>query len=594
MAGIFGNRRAVLLIIATMVMAMVSVLTGVYLATLVTEKRSVDDQRLSFQAMSLGDAGLDHAMVELRKRVAVDLLAKVRSHTDGAYFNAYASNPLGFLRDHAYADGQTQFTVNGSAAQLSLTPYNLSGSVTGNYLLDYNGTVITATAPQAVYANTTLDVYKFYYSFSIESAANVTRGIPPRVVDGTTVYERPVSKRVVYAPQPLEIDVGRSNFAKYALFTSHQHYHPKDSPDSSTTVWFTNNTNFQGPVHTNSRFAFSGNLSAHFTEQVTQQDKEATYNNGILPSVSLDDDHNGVIDVPVFDKGFERSVSQIPLTPSITQDNLKTYALGTMADPGNGVWVANDGTKCVGGIYIRGNQGKDFDNPTIYMRVDGSSRQVYEITRSGSAYNITVDTAANKTYVTGAYIATFNGIPDGATHDGILVYVNDDIGSLYGTVQSGTRATVSSERDIVISHNLTYQSYTPSPLSATGTTNLLGIISWGGDVRIGTSAPDNVTVHGVIMAPHGVFGVDNHDDGDWPHLGDRGTATLLGGVITDHYGPFGTFYPSTTGYGRNFIYDGRMMTGSAPPYFPYMNTFESVLVPEDALYHKPLWREKDN
>jgi len=594
MAGILGNKRAVLLIIATIVMAMVSVLTGVYLATLVTEKRSVDDQRLAFQAMSLGDAGLDHAMAELRKRIAVDLLAKVKNHTEGSYFNGYASNPLGFLRDHAYADGQSQFTVDGSVARLNLIPYNLSGNVTGNYELTYNGTVISATAPLDVSANTTTHTYKFYYSFSIDSIANVIRGIPPKVVNGTTVYERPVSKRVIYTAVPLEIDIGRANFAKYALFTSHQHYHPKDKPWSSTTVWFTNNTNFQGPVHTNSRFAFSGNLSAHFTEKVTQQDTKATYNNGIYPEVSLDADRNGDIDVPVFEKGFDRGVAEIPLTPSITQSQLKTYSLGTMSDPGSGVWVANDGTKCVGGIYIRGNQGQDTDNPDIYMRVDGSNRQVYQVTRSGSTYNITVDTTANKTYVTGAATLTYNGIPDGSTHNGTIIYVNDGIGALHGTVQSGTRATVSSELDIVISDNMTYQNYTASPLSAAGTTNLLGVISWGGDVRIGTSAPKNVTVHGVIMAPHGVFGVDNHNDDEWPHLGDRGVATLLGGVITDHYGPFGTFYPSTTGYGRNFVYDSRMMTGSAPPYFPYMNTFESVLVPADALYHKPLWREKDN
>jgi hypothetical protein len=89
-------------------------------------------------------------------------------------------------------------------------------------------------------------------------------------------------------------------------------------------------------------------------------------------------------------------------------------------------------------------------------------------------------------------------------------------------------------------------------------------------VRIGTAAPNNITIHGVVMAPHGVFSVDNYNNGS-----PRGTATILGGAITDFYGPFGTFSGSSaiSGYGRNFIYDGRMLEGRTPPYFPYMRGF---------------------
>ena len=93
-------------------------------------------------------------------------------------------------------------------------------------------------------------------------------------------------------------------------------------------------------------------------------------------------------------------------------------------------------------------------------------------------------------------------------------------------------------------------------------------------MRIGTSAPDNVNVHTTILSQDGIFQVDSYND---TARGPRGTATVLGGVITNNYGAFGLFNGSTgqqtAGYGRNFVYDERMQTGSAPPYFPTLDTF---------------------
>ena len=88
--------------------------------------------------------------------------------------------------------------------------------------------------------------------------------------------------------------------------------------------------------------------------------------------------------------------------------------------------------------------------------------------------------------------------------------------------------------------------------------NMLGIVSWTGDVYVGTSAQDNVNIHGTILAKEGVFTVEDYDDVE---VGSRGTVTLLGGVITNKYGAFGTFSDSSgenvSGYGRSFVYDRR-------------------------------------
>ena len=72
----------------------------------------------------------------------------------------------------------------------------------------------------------------------------------------------------------------------------------------------------------------------------------------------------------------------------------------------------------------------------------------------------------------------------------------------------------------------------------------------------------------------------------------RGEVTLLGGTITDFYGPFGTFTSSgpRSGYGRNFVYDARMLEGMSPPYFPILGSFISI--DDGGLNRKLIWEDQ--
>ncbi len=354
--------------------------------------------------------------------------------------------------------------------------------------------------------------------------------------------------------------VRRDNFAKYALFTSH-HMTP-----SGTTVWFTANTNFSGPVATNDRFSFANNPSGHFSEEITQHQNQARFYNMGWP-VLLNADANGSVDVPIFDRGFQRSYGEVNLSASLSSSDLKNQALGTMSNPGStGIYIPNNGSQVTGGIFVKGNC-------AVNMGLDGGDNAVYTITQGSTTKTITVDRSANQTTVQeGASSAVYQGIPDGTSNEGTIIFSTDDITSFSGTVQRDTAMTVSSERDVVVTGNVRYEQYNTGPLNATGYNNVLGIVAWGGDVRIGSAAPNNVEIHGVIMAPHGEFTVDNYSSGS-----PRGTATLLGGVIADFYGAFGTFSGSTpiSGFGRNFNYDARMLAGVTPPYFPYMSNFSS-------------------
>ncbi|MCR4336178.1 MAG: hypothetical protein NUV91_00005, partial [Candidatus Omnitrophica bacterium] len=216
----------------------------------------------------------------------------------------------------------------------------------------------------------------------------------------------------------------------------------------------------------------------------------------------------------------------------------------------------------------------------------------YTITQDATTKVVTVDIPNNQTTVqtVGGGASTYAGLPDGVDNLGTIVYVDGAITSLGGTVQKDTEVTISTENDIVISDHLKYTKYNENgnpgdpdyvaPHVPTDKNdpdygkNLLGLVAWGGNVRIGTSAPDNVDVHAVTMARNGYFQVDNYNSAA---VGPRGTATLLGGAITQFYGAFGLFNGQTgaqvSGYGRNFVYDSRTLLGKSPPYFPSMRAF---------------------
>ncbi|MCU0666143.1 MAG: DUF4900 domain-containing protein [Candidatus Omnitrophica bacterium] len=551
-----NNNRGMVLAVSLMVMAVLLIVVGAYFSGVFTEKRSADRNLYTIQALSLAEAGANHAVSELRRRIRIDINSRIAKVTTSSTFSAYATNPLGVLSAFAYPNAGTPFSVNSGVATLTIANSSLDGIIQGNY-----SAVISVQANGAPTINATLDIFEFPYKYSVISQGNITNTNPS------------VTRQVMLSEGEFKITIRRDNFAKFALFTSHH------STPSGTTVWFTADTNFNGPVSTNDRFSFANDPSATFSELVTQHQTKAQFYNLGNP-VSKDADYNSVMvagvdvmrDKPIFNAGFTRGFGIINLSPSITQTQLKTQALGGMPDNTNGIFVPNNGTAVTGGIYVRGNQGQSNDNPTIVMSV-GAAGPVYTITRSGTTKVITLNYTANTTTVVdGSNTKVYTGIPDGVSHEGVLIYVNDDIASLAGVVEGNTKVTVSSERDINITNNITYQNYNTTPtLNATGYNNVLGILSWGGDVIIAKTAPNNLVMHGVVMAHNGIFTVDDYNKGS-----PRGNVTLLGGTITDFYGAFGTFSQGSgqlTGYGRNFIYDARMLNGTTPPYFPYMTNF---------------------
>lgn len=141
-------------------------------------------------------------------------------------------------------------------------------------------------------------------------------------------------------------------------------------------------------------------------------------------------------------------------------------------------------------------------------------------------------------------------------------------------LSAASQLTLAADDGVVVQNDITYSDVPCKPPAACASKatpmNLLGIYSQDGDVIISKNAPNDLNVHGVLMSSTGEVTVENYSTGS-----PRGDIKLLGGLIENYYGAFGTFDPRNpsklgTGYGRDFSFDIRMSEGygMTPPYFP--------------------------
>lgn len=569
------NEKGVAMLIVMMVVVVLLGISGMFVLRTIQESRMAEIERNLAKSFYVAE-GATQAGLNGLDNLINNFLFNTINNTNPSVISSYinnnviaASDPdgIGFLIAYV-KDGSTPvLTLNGTQAEYSVNNVGL-----GEGIYSYDIIIEEKTDPICLTAFP-CDTWDFVYDYRIEAtgASNNFSG-----------------KRLLLSGD-FNVRVQRENFARYALFTNNQ-----KTPGGSN-VWFTGKTNFAGPLHTNGRYNIYGNPSGTFDGFVSQQDGLTRYyNNGW--TILLDDDHNGTRDVPTFNAGFERDADAISLSAGSVQQDMIDQATGGGTYSSSGIYIPNNGTALTGGIFVKGSG-------DVIIQEDGSGNPQYKIVQGSTTKYVTLDKTNNQTTVevAGGGTNTYSGLPDGIDDIGTIIYVDGTISNFYGEVDSNEEVTVASTNDIVINNDLEYESYTVAvgnpgdssyvPPSADGEINKLGIVSWNGDVRIGTSAPDNVNVHGSIFASDGIFTVDSYNN---QGIGPRGTATTLGGVITDNYGAFGLFSGSTgnqlSGYGRNFVYDERMQSGGAPPYFPTLNTFIAFT---NDITDKMVWREDD-
>jgi hypothetical protein len=252
-------------------------------------------------------------------------------------------------------------------------------------------------------------------------------------------------------------------------------------------------------------------------------------------------------------------------------------------------------------IFVQGN----LDSLTLSVSGAGNNLAVYTLVQGSQTVTITVDrnTSPGTTTVTNSawpspQTRVFTGVPKGyqayENNNAAIIYVEGNINSLHGTLEEKEQATIAASGRIDITNHLRYEVPPVVTDPTSNPLNVLGLYSSGNDIRIATTAPNDLVINAVMMAGNVSDGhnssvnVINHDSGS-----PRGTIQLIGGIIEEYYGAFGTFDPDTGnpthGYGRDFKFDRRVQRGISPPYFPTNNQFElAALGLADT---RPVWRE---
>ncbi|MGQ0549219.1 MAG: DUF4900 domain-containing protein [Armatimonadota bacterium] len=483
--------------------------------------------------------------------------------------------------------------------------------------------------------------YEYYYTYNITSDS----WVPAQ------------SRRRVTFSRDFSLRVRRQNFARYALFT-HVHttpaggaiwftsrtsfdgpvhtngqyrfaFFPKyGTPDSgtpcdptriastlltsvSTTAWYNNNNN---PI----QLAANENV-------VSGVRRDAPVLPDCTPTTYTDDNDNSPAN-------FTRGVSAIamPTNPYVQQgvavgrdptdtspvtnsqirqvipelpDSSSSVPTGIyvpVAD-GNSNSISDAGEALAGGIYVQGN----LDSLTLSVSGPTNNLAVYTLVQGGQTVTVTVNRAAGTTTVTNSAWSspstrTFTGVPKGWQGPGnanaAIIYVQGNVLSLGGTLEENEQTSIVTAGRIDITNHLRYERPPVVTDPNDNPLNVLGLYSAGNEIRITTAAPNDLDLHAVLMA--GVVGdgfnssvnVQNYNVGS-----PRGTVRLIGGIIEEYYGAFGTFDPNTgnpvTGYGRDFRYDRRMSRGFTPPYFPTTNLYEVVQGNQALAGVRPVWRE---
>jgi hypothetical protein len=478
----------------------------------------------------------------------------------------------------------------------------------------------------------------------------------------------PQFRRRVTLRGSFNVVVGRTNFARWALFT-HRHMTPTVGA-ADRTVWFVGRTSFDGPVHTNDEFRFaffprfgtpdartpcdpgrirgtpltSTSQYAWFSNRgsalrlqanenvVGGERRDAPVLPDCTPANLADDNDNPAAQ---FTRGFDADPNTPGIQPIVLPSNsFNQKGISIGRDPTDitpvtnlqirqaipeipdnhdpvpaGIYIPRpsaDGGPLGGGIFVQGN----LTSLTLSKYGPTGDLARYRFVHSnGQTVTVIVDRVNNWTAVTNSAWPTpqtraFFGVPKGYQGPGhrnsTIVYVAGNIGGggqgLSGTLEKKEQTTIVASGRIDIVGHVRYerppnvQDPTDNPL------NVLGLFSKSNSIRIRSTAPLDLVLHAVMMAGRPGI-IDGHNSAVFVEghntISPRGNVHLIGGMIQEYFGAFGTFDVATgaprTGYGRNFWYDRRMGRGLSPPYFP--TTGIPQIHAQELATVRPYWHE---
>lgn len=456
-------------------------------------------------------------------------------------------------------------------------------------------------------------------------------------VDSTQEYSLPYAmvisaaegsaRRSVSVSGEIRFTVGNSSFARFALLT--------DNHQNSTTssIVFTSNTLFNGPVHTNGNFSFidkpwfGGNVTS---AGITDRKQKGGYFRGEEVVTSWWGSKSirtvtefrtasqlGIVNpswgttTPEFKGGVSWNATEIPFPEN--SNNQKSAAQTS------GLYIAPPGTGKTNSVLLSvglGETGTPFPGVKVQEMTVGTTRyRVPEIVTPSPSGNASDESrlpgplymlnSQNKWVIVkntaGKEINPFNGViyADGGleSFSGPARTNANDYTTAPPAVASFIQMSLVSNKDVRVTGDLKYE---VNPCSGAlerksdgsvnvpkcendpnKVRNVLGMYaSDGADIKIGLgnttkpwlNVPADVRIHATMMAD-GEVTVENYDNTVAPGTPAGGCSLvyILGGVIERTYGPFGKVGANSScssGFGRSFTYDQRMLQGLTPPMFP--------------------------
>ncbi len=392
-----------------------------------------------------------------------------------------------------------------------------------------------------------LDVFNFTFMVSdLKSTGNQSAGVRSVRSDATDF-----SKRQVYT-----LTVAKPSFAKYALFTNH---HYSNSSDTNT-LWFTKDTQFSGPVHTNQNFNFNAN--PYFGGQMTSagcpagqiktdsmgadycaiaQSAGARFYSSsqttIQSSANIKSSATSISGKPFKELSFGNNTSDKPIVGDAKWNS------DFIQLPENGQNQINDSKNITNingidqtGLYLDsaikkisyGISGTGVNKYQLINYTRSDSKDIYLRFDASKTMQINTGTIsapnwvnANKNLSTGEWQAST--IPGGssAKFNGVI-YAKGGVKSVYGSadpaVASFAQMTLSADQDIVLTGNLKYeQSPCDSGTAKTAVCssfdgngniiqNVLGIYSSNGNIEIANNSTNTTQVtdpdKGTVNAPN--------------------------------------------------------------------------------------------
>ncbi|MCS7173251.1 MAG: DUF4900 domain-containing protein [Armatimonadetes bacterium] len=289
----------------------------------------------------------------------------------------------------------------------------------------------------------------------------------------------------------------------------------------------------------------------------------------------------------------------------------------------DGDCISEDGERLLGGIYVQG----DLDSLTLRVGGPDNNLAVYEFRRGSRTVTVTVDRTNNRTTVqdsrwpgreggtgggcpsggtaAGPRTVTFQGVPKGFQGSDLfpnatVIYVHGRIGTgsgngLSGQVEEREQVMIAARGDVYLVNHLRYERPPNISDPSDNPTNILGLYAPRGRIRIPTGTPNDLVIHGVLMA--GQPGVDDGVRSEQVVEGlcgrpAQGKLNLLGGLISEYAGVSGCADSGgrlVSGYADNYRFDRRLGRGFAPPYFP--TTTLSAIQAQGIAGQKPRWQE---